>query len=193
MRDPYETLGVDSNADRATIQAAYRRLARAHHPDFGGDDTSMAELNEAWRVLGDADRRRQYDLRRDGRLLTPSRVSVRAPEAAGPIAAAMERRRRAASATADAAAPAAGERPPVTGDTALDFGRYAGWSIDALAVHDPDYLEWLIRMPIGRPLRAAVEASLATRRPSPIHDRPVPPREHVGGRGLLGRLRVSLA
>jgi DnaJ-class molecular chaperone len=53
MPDHYKILGVPRDADRHTVQAAYRRLARRHHPDFGGDPR-MALLNEAWWVLGDA-------------------------------------------------------------------------------------------------------------------------------------------
>jgi len=52
MADHYAVLGVQPDADRAAIQAAYRMLARLHHPDFGGDGSRMAALNEAWSVLG---------------------------------------------------------------------------------------------------------------------------------------------
>jgi len=47
--------------------------------------------------------------------------------------------------------------------TVLDFGRYAGWSVGEVVDQDPDYLEWLVRTPIGRRLRAEVEAVLAER------------------------------
>ena len=59
--DPYAVLGVDSGADRAAIRAAYRRLARAHHPDVdGGSDAAMARLNEAWAMLGNPAARAAY-------------------------------------------------------------------------------------------------------------------------------------
>ena len=45
MADHYAVLGVQPDADRAAIQAAYRMLARLHHPDFGGDGSRMAALN----------------------------------------------------------------------------------------------------------------------------------------------------
>ena len=45
----------------------------------------------------------------------------------------------------------------------LDFGRYAGWTIPDLAKHDPDYLEWLRRTPIGRPFTAQIDQVLAAR------------------------------
>ena len=54
--------------------------------------------------------------------------------------------------------------PPRPVGSVLDFGRYAGWSIGALAVEDPDYLDWLRRAPIGRRLRPEIDARLAERR-----------------------------
>ena len=58
-RDPYVVLGVASGADAATIKAAWRKLARAHHPDLTGDDPAasrvatrqMAEINDAYAAL----------------------------------------------------------------------------------------------------------------------------------------------
>ena len=75
VRTHYEVLGVDPSADADTIRAAYRRRARAVHPDAGharlGDDSpgrgvpdaaaEMATLNEAYRVLRDPARRVMYD------------------------------------------------------------------------------------------------------------------------------------
>ena len=63
-RDHYETLGAGREEARAEIERRYKRLARLHHPDRGGDEEEMKAVNEAWRVLGDADARREYDLRR---------------------------------------------------------------------------------------------------------------------------------
>jgi curved DNA-binding protein CbpA len=54
-------LGVASGATREEIERGYKRLARRHHPDRGGDEEEMKALNEAWRVLGDAEARRAYD------------------------------------------------------------------------------------------------------------------------------------
>jgi hypothetical protein len=58
-RDPHDVLGIDRGADRTTIKAAWRRLARAHHPDLTGDDPAasrvatrqMAEINDAYAAL----------------------------------------------------------------------------------------------------------------------------------------------
>jgi hypothetical protein len=62
--DYYSILGAGEDATRADLERAYKRLARDHHPDRGGDEERMKSLNEAWRVLGDEDSRRAYDARR---------------------------------------------------------------------------------------------------------------------------------
>ena len=64
-RDYYEILGVDRNADDATLKRAYRKLAKKYHPDTNpGDKDAEAkfkEASEAYAVLSDPDKRRQYD------------------------------------------------------------------------------------------------------------------------------------
>lgn len=64
-RDYYEVLGVDKNADDAAIKKAYRALAKKYHPDINpGDKEAEAkfkEASEAYGVLSDPDKRRQYD------------------------------------------------------------------------------------------------------------------------------------
>lgn len=60
-KDYYKILGVARDADERTIKKAYRRLAREHHPDKGGSQEKMAEINEAFGVLGDAELRARYD------------------------------------------------------------------------------------------------------------------------------------
>ena len=59
----YEVLGVSRDATPAQIRSAFRRLARAHHPDTSasGSADALAPINDAWRVLGDQDLRRAYD------------------------------------------------------------------------------------------------------------------------------------
>jgi molecular chaperone DnaJ len=61
MNDPYTVLEVSHEASVAEIKAAYRRLVKQHHPDAGGDDQRMLALNAAWEVLGDQERRRNFD------------------------------------------------------------------------------------------------------------------------------------
>jgi curved DNA-binding protein CbpA len=60
-KDYYSVLGAQSGSTREEIERCYKRLAQRHHPDRGGDEEEMKTLNEAWRVLGDADSRRAYD------------------------------------------------------------------------------------------------------------------------------------
>ena len=64
-RDYYEVLGVDRGADDATIKKAYRQLAKKYHPDMNPGDKEaerkFKEASEAYSVLSDAEKRRQYD------------------------------------------------------------------------------------------------------------------------------------
>jgi DnaJ-class molecular chaperone len=65
MRDPYEVLGVPRGASAAAIKSAYRKLAKKHHPDANKNDPKSAarfsELNSANEILGDEDKRKQFD------------------------------------------------------------------------------------------------------------------------------------
>ncbi len=67
-RDYYETLGVERNASDEELKKAYRKLARQHHPDLhAGDQQKKAaeekfkEVNEAYEILSDQEKRRRYD------------------------------------------------------------------------------------------------------------------------------------
>ena len=60
-KDYYKTLGIARDADERTIKKAYRQLAREHHPDKGGSQEKMAEINEAFGVLSDPELRARYD------------------------------------------------------------------------------------------------------------------------------------
>lgn len=63
-RDYYAALGVPRNASTEEIQQAFRRLARANHPDVNKDpgaEDRFKEINEAYQVLSDPDQRRRYD------------------------------------------------------------------------------------------------------------------------------------
>src|SRR5689334_23338286 len=65
MRDPYEVLGVPRGASAAAIKSAYRKLAKKHHPDSNKNDPKAAdrfsELNTANEIIGDEDKRKQFD------------------------------------------------------------------------------------------------------------------------------------
>ena len=64
-RDYYEVLGVDKKADDATIKKAFRTLAKKYHPDLNPNDKEaeekFKEVNEAYGVLSDPEKRAKYD------------------------------------------------------------------------------------------------------------------------------------
>ncbi len=59
--DYYKTLGVSRTASQDEIKKAFRKLARTHHPDAGGDEAKFKEINEAYEVLSDEKKRNLYD------------------------------------------------------------------------------------------------------------------------------------
>jgi DnaJ-class molecular chaperone len=65
MRNPYDVLGVPRSADEAEIKKAFRKLAKTYHPDRNADDPKakdkFAEVNSAYEILGDAQKRAQFD------------------------------------------------------------------------------------------------------------------------------------
>ena len=65
MRDPYDILGVSKGANAADIKSAYRRMAKKLHPDANKHDpkaaTRFAELNAAYEILGEDDKRKAFD------------------------------------------------------------------------------------------------------------------------------------
>lgn len=60
-RDYYEVLGIKKDASADEVKKAFRRLARKHHPDAGGDEERFKEINEAYEVLSNDEKRVQYD------------------------------------------------------------------------------------------------------------------------------------
>src|SRR6478735_3712738 len=64
-KDYYATLGVSKTASQDDIRKAFRKLARQYHPDVAKDkkaaETKFKEINEAYEVLGDAEKRTKYD------------------------------------------------------------------------------------------------------------------------------------
>lgn len=62
MKNYYEVLGVSRDASDEDIKKAFRKLAHQHHPDKnGGDDKKFKEINEAYQVLSNKEKRAQYD------------------------------------------------------------------------------------------------------------------------------------
>lgn len=61
MSDLYELLGVARDASEDDLKRAYRRQARAHHPDAGGDEETFKRITHAYQVLSDPQRRARYD------------------------------------------------------------------------------------------------------------------------------------
>lgn len=163
--DPYKVLQVDPEAEDEVIQAAYRRLAQKYHPDRapGADGAErMIAINAAWEVVGDPDRRAAFDARR------ASATSARHPEPrAEDVSSDWTTGRSTAGGGYDAPTmraadglAAAGRPPGNPSGSVLVFGRYAGWSLGEIARKDLEYIEWLDRMPIGRPYREEIDAIL---------------------------------
>jgi curved DNA-binding protein CbpA len=153
--DPYRVLQVHPEADLEIIQVAYRKLAQRYHPDVvPGPEAArrMAELNAARDLLCDPDARAAYD--RSRRMSEAAARAPARPRAAEPPAGAAPVARR----TAPEAA--AGPPPGNPSGSVLSFGRYASWSLGEIARRDLEYVEWLDRMPIGRPYREEIDALL---------------------------------
>jgi curved DNA-binding protein CbpA len=201
--DPYKVLQVDPEADPEVIQAAYRRLAQKYHPDLAADGDAarrMVAINDAWAILRDPetraafDRRRALGARKPGGAAEASRgtesvwgqQSYREPESTSsdwsPGRSTKGGGYDPATMGAKEGFGAAGAPPGNPSGTVLPFGRFAGWSLGEVARRDIDYIEWLDRMPIGRPYRDEIDALLrqAGRRRAVQPDAP-------GRRGLFRR------
>jgi curved DNA-binding protein CbpA len=140
----YKLLLVDPSADAEIVGAVYKRLARRFHPDVDSDPEAaqrMAALNEAYEVLSNPELRARYDaalaVRRDRRITDrPAR---------------------------NRDAPSFGEAGPPVGPpwgSVVDFGRYRGWTLGQIRRRDPDFLEWLLKMPVGRTYRGEITTLL---------------------------------
>ena len=146
----YRILQILPEADPEVVAAAYRALARKHHPDMeGGDARLMREINEAWEVLQNATARAAYNekhgfIRQNGQP-TAAHSSTAAPPTTSPTSAGPLAARQRSNSTA----------------SLIDFGRYEGWRLDDLVRHDRGYVEWLARTPMGMRFRAEIYKLLA--------------------------------
>lgn len=158
-RDPYRILQLHPSAVPELVEAAYRTLARLHHPDRSDDPESsaaMAELNWAYATLRDAAQRAAYD-----RTSVAIAVDVAAEGSEPAIGTSLSQ--RFARAAAAAAERTTGDATAVT----LDFGRYAGMTLRQIARVEPAYLEWLKRHSSGIRYRQQIEQVLAAVTPAP--------------------------
>lgn len=198
--DPYKTLQVDPEAEDEVIAAAYRRLARKYHPDTAADPAAaavarerMTALNAAWELIGEPDRRAAFDRRRALRASLSRRASDDVAGSARPPAPDVVSRdwssgRSSAGSGYDASMRrpdedgAAGLPPGNPSGSVLTFGRYTGWSLGEISRRDLEYIEWLDRMPIGRPYRDEIDAILRAKGRRRSSD-----AEATGRRGLFRR------
>ncbi len=145
----YRTLMVAEIADEEIISTVYRKLAQRFHPDVDPSPEAarrMAEINEAYSTLRDAEKRGKYDAwlasRRDRRKsdrLIVQQGDVAFGEAGAPLG------------------------PPQ--GSVIEFGRYQGWTLGQIKRRDPGFLEWLLHAPAGRQYRAEIAQMLAARSP----------------------------
>jgi DnaJ-class molecular chaperone len=154
----YDVLYVTPSADRELLSVVYRHLAKRYHPDRHSApdaDARMLELNEAYAVLSDPEKRARYDLQAG---LRPSVPAVAPRSGDG-------RPTRAGSASSapspgpygEAGAPPAN---PAAKGRALTFGRYRGWTLNQVQRYDHDYIEWLSRTTMGRTYKTELDALL---------------------------------
>lgn len=179
-RDPYAVLGVASSATADEIAAAYRTQARRHHPDVSVErdaERRMADVNAAWALLRDPDRRDAWD-RAHGVIASPATrrdAGGRAATSGRSTGSGTTAWRRGPSGEGAAGPPPGGARGSV-----LPFGRHIGWSLGEIARVDPGYLVWLQARPEGEPYREEIERFLAATRAAGQ------PPEATRKRGLFG-------
>ena len=185
-RSPYRVLGVDPSADPAVIAAAYRALARVHHPDVSlhpDAERRMAEINAAFAILRDPERRSAWDLEQG--------IARPAPRAGGTGSAGTRRGQAGNAGTVTwrrgpNGEGSAGPPPGRPGGSVLPFGRHIGWSMHEIARADPGYLAWLVERREGDPYREEIRALLASMRGSAA-PAAAPPREATKRRGFPRR------
>ncbi len=143
----YKMLMLAENADEEIISVVYRKLAQRYHPDVDASPEAarrMSEINEAYATLRSPDKRRDYNkwlaARRDRRKADQFIVQQ-----------------------GDLAFGSSGKPVGPAVGSVVDFGRYQGWTLNQIRRRDPEYLEWLARMPAGHRFRAEIAEILARR------------------------------
>jgi curved DNA-binding protein CbpA len=145
-RDFYKVLHVDPEADPDVIAAAYDVLSAKLNPrtDLTGvHEVRLAELNRAYHTLRDRAARHAYDQDRSSELVPmgPGENGSDYPRlASGPLTERVQ----------------AGPNGEHVGSLMIEFGRYAGWTLGAIARQDPEYLMWLSRHSSGIRYRSAI-------------------------------------
>ena len=186
--DPYKVLQVDPEAEDEVIQAAYRRLAQKYHPDRAAGPEAVARMiaiNAAWELIGEPEVRAAFDRARKAPASqarpapsAPSAPTPRSAPAASPPQPQAPRPPETVSRDWTTGRSthgggydektmrspdgfgAAGPPPGRASGSVLNFGRYAGWSLGEITRADIEYIEWLDRMPIGRPYRDEIDLIL---------------------------------
>lgn len=159
----YQMLFIDPCADMEIVSRVYRLLAKRHHPDRDSAIDAaarMSELNDAFAILSDRERRAAYD--RSIGVSCPNRrasrvaIDVTGQDDARPVFDAPQ---------PDTTSPygEAGPPPPFPRPvgTAVAFGRYRGWTLAQIDHHDRNYLEWLRRTPNGRTYATQIDEMLS--------------------------------
>jgi curved DNA-binding protein CbpA len=150
-RDFYKVLQVDPDADADVIAAAFDVLSGKLNPrtDLTGvHEVRLAELNRAYLTLRDRATRLAYDKERSSELV-----------AMGPGGTGPDYQRLAGGPLTERVQ--AGLNGEHVASLTIGFGRYAGWSLGAIAHQDPEYLGWLSRHSSGIRYRTAILRLLA--------------------------------
>ncbi len=150
------------------ITAVYRALAKHHHPDHAGPSGQkrMAQINEAYTVLSDPDKRARYDESVGlgqpavapglARPAAPGATNLKYQDGSWSVRGAEE------PTPASSAYGEAGPPPsfPMPRGSVLSFGRYRGWALSQVVAHDRNYVEWLSRTMAGRTYRVELDQVL---------------------------------
>jgi curved DNA-binding protein CbpA len=164
VESAYAVLGVTPHANAAEILAAYRSLARRHHPDLAGEAETarMSRINAAFDTLRDSRRRHTHDIEVGLAGPATERANREQERTQSPRPAPHEYMRSAPVERGRERDGTGGAGPPPgrPSGSVLSFGRHLGWSIGEIARHDPGYLEWLEHRREGRPYLDEIDQTL---------------------------------